>query len=189
MPPQWRRPRAIRRGSRWVRSRSLQAIFHRLRAAPPLMSAPMHGGDERAAALSKVSAPAICLMVAGGLTAAFSIFNIILVLMGFNNLNRPTFPQRQAPGIIIEKNTTAYGRGYRTGYRAGTIAGMVMGPLISAVMIFGGVKMKKLENRGMCIAASIIAMLPCSLCCVFNLPIGIWALIVLNDSVVKRHFG
>jgi hypothetical protein len=49
--------------------------------------------------------------------------------------------------------------------------------------------MKRLENHGMSMAAAIIAMVPCiSPCCLIGLPIGIWALTVLNDPSVKAAF-
>ena len=38
-------------------------------------------------------------------------------------------------------------------------------------------------------AGAIVAMLPCSGCCLLGLPIGIWAIIVLIDSDVKRAFN
>jgi hypothetical protein len=37
--------------------------------------------------------------------------------------------------------------------------------------------------------ASVVAMLPCQCCCLFGLPFGIWALVVLNKPEVKSHFG
>jgi hypothetical protein len=49
-------------------------------------------------------------------------------------------------------------------------------------------KMKKLERYGLAMTASILAMLPCSLCCVLGLPIGIWALVVLMKPEVKSAF-
>lgn len=156
------------------------AHFPSAPAAPPLPSAPFPGGGERAAALSKVSAPAICLMVAGGLTVAISIFGLMLGIMGFDDLNARAFRSRQTREMM-QMNQAAV--------RAGAATARVLGLLTGAMTIFGGVKMKKLESSGACIAGSITAMLPCSLCCIFGLPIGIWALIVLNDSAVKRHFG
>ena len=153
-------------------------------AAPPLMSAPSHGGDERPAALSKVSAPAICLMIAGSLTVAFSILGIILGLMGFDDMNRRAFRPRQMPGMM-QMN----GRSNTVAFRVGAATARVLGLLTGAMTMFGGINMKKLESRGSCIAGSITAVLPCSICCIFSLPIGVWALIVLNDSMVKRQFG
>ena len=70
----------------------------------------------------------------------------------------------------------------------GIISG-VIGLLMSAVVLLGALKMKKLESYGFAMAASIIAMVPCvSPCCLLGLPIGIWALVVLMKPEVKSAF-
>ena len=59
------------------------------------------------------------------------------------------------------------------------------------VVLFGALKMKKLENHGLAMAASILAIVPCITpcpCCCFGIPIGIWALIVLCKPEVKSYF-
>ena len=60
---------------------------------------------------------------------------------------------------------------------------------VSGFVIFGAMKMKKLESYGLAMGASIVAMIPCiSPCCVLGLPIGIWALVVLMKPEVKAAF-
>ena len=50
--------------------------------------------------------------------------------------------------------------------------------------------MQKLQNYQFALTASIVAMVPCiSPCCVFGLPFGIWALVVLNKPEVKSQFS
>ena len=59
----------------------------------------------------------------------------------------------------------------------------------AAFILFGALKMKKLESYGLAMAASIIAMIPCfSPCCLLGLPIGIWAVVVLSKPEVKSAF-
>jgi hypothetical protein len=73
----------------------------------------------------------------------------------------------------------------------GTVAvvSSVIGILVSGLILFGGLKMKKLESYGLAMAVSIIAMIPCfSPCCVIGLPIGIWAVVVLSKPEVKSAF-
>jgi hypothetical protein len=48
--------------------------------------------------------------------------------------------------------------------------------------------MKQLKNYGLAMTGSIIAMLPCSVCCLLGLPFGIWSLVVLNNPEVKEAF-
>ena len=65
----------------------------------------------------------------------------------------------------------------------------VIGILGALFIIFGGVKMLRRENHGLCVAASIVAMVPCvSACCLIGLPIGIWALVILSKPETKAVF-
>ncbi len=60
---------------------------------------------------------------------------------------------------------------------------------IGVVILMGALKMKKLESHGFSMAAAILAALPClSPCCLIGLPIGIWAVVVLNKPEVKAAF-
>jgi hypothetical protein len=71
------------------------------------------------------------------------------------------------------------------------IAMAVFGLVISAVILVGGIKMKKLESYGWAMTASVISVIPCvSPCCygLVGIPIGIWALVVLSKPEVKSAF-
>lgn len=66
----------------------------------------------------------------------------------------------------------------------------LLGIILSVVILMGALKMKKLENYTFAIIATIMAMVPCiSPCCIVGLPIGIWALVVLNKPEVKGAFS
>jgi hypothetical protein len=149
-------------------------------APPSFAGAVVQGMDGQAAALSKVSAPAICLIVTGGLTVGISILGLIWGLLGMDNLSAHPFGANQSPEV--ERAMQNMRGPIATSVR-------VLGLAIGGFIILGGIKMKKLESYGVCIAASIVAMLPCSLCCIFGLPIGIWSLVVLNNTDVKNYFS
>jgi hypothetical protein len=60
---------------------------------------------------------------------------------------------------------------------------------LSTVILMGGLKLRKLQSFGLCIAAAIIALVPCiSPCCCIGLPVGIWVLVVMNSADVKPYF-
>jgi hypothetical protein len=62
---------------------------------------------------------------------------------------------------------------------------------LSVLIGFGGWRMVKLKNYGWCVAASVIALVPClSPCCCYclGLPAGIWALAVLSRPEVRIAF-
>jgi hypothetical protein len=56
------------------------------------------------------------------------------------------------------------------------------------ILIAGGVQMKRLRGYGTAMTAAILAVVPCSCCWIAELPIGVWALVVLSDGFVKRAF-
>ena len=60
---------------------------------------------------------------------------------------------------------------------------------VGVVILLGALKMKRLESHGFAMAASILALVPCtSPCCVIGIPVGIWALVVLAKPEVKGAF-
>jgi len=72
---------------------------------------------------------------------------------------------------------------------AAGVAFCFVGLLVAAFIIYASLKMKELKQWGLCVAASIIAMIPCvSPCCIVGLPIGIWCLVVLTKPEVKASF-
>jgi len=72
---------------------------------------------------------------------------------------------------------------------AAGVAFFFVGLLVAAFIIYASLKMKELTQWGLCVAASIIAMIPCiSPCCIVGLPIGIWCLVVLTKPEVKAAF-
>jgi hypothetical protein len=60
--------------------------------------------------------------------------------------------------------------------------------IIGGVVAFGGFKMMKLQNYNLAMAAAVLALIPCSVCCLIGLPAGIWALIILMKPEVKAAF-
>ena len=59
---------------------------------------------------------------------------------------------------------------------------------LNAFVLFGAIKLMRLQSYGLAMAACIVAMLPCQCCCLFGLPFGIWALVVLSKPEVKSAF-
>lgn len=149
-------------------------------APPPLGGAGVPDAGGRATALSKVNGPAIGLMVTGALTIAYALFSIISNIAGFGMAQMRQFNTGQDAEMTRVMQFTSGPIGIATG---------LLGVALGVFVIFGAVKMKKLENHGLGIGASIVAMLPCTCCCVLGLPIGIWALVVLSKPEVKAYFS
>jgi hypothetical protein len=139
----------------------------------------MPGPGNRAQAQQAVSTPAILLMVTGGIGLALALLNIVMAALGAGGvppemLNDPQFEQIRP---FLERSQS-FG-----------IFGNLITLALSGVTLFGGLKMKNLENYGLAMAASIIAIIPCfGPCCCIGIPVGIWSLVVLNKPEVKSAF-
>jgi hypothetical protein len=69
------------------------------------------------------------------------------------------------------------------------IAGNVVALALNVATAIGAYKMMRLESYSAAMTAAIISVIPiCSPCIISGIPIGIWALVVLNDLQVKSSF-
>jgi hypothetical protein len=146
-------------------------------SAPPTLGAAVPDGG-RALALQEVSGAAIGLMVTAILGFVTAVGGIVVSMLGisFGALNGMNSGNPEAMRMIQAFN--GFG-----------IIARIIGIFVSFFILYGALKMKKLESHGLCVAASILAMIPClSPCCLVGLPIGIWALVVLNKPEVKAQF-
>ena len=150
-------------------------------APPPPLTAPVAGaGDGRTAALQLVKGPAIGLKVTaivGLVLVGLGLVYNVLVLSGVNiGLQQINDPQMQK---LISKLGGGLG-----------IVQDIIGGVVGVIVLIGAAKMQKLQNYQFALTASIVAMVPCiSPCCIFGLPFGIWALVVLNKPEVKSQFS
>ena len=63
--------------------------------------------------------------------------------------------------------------------------------LISALILWGALRMLKLRSFEFAMVAAILALIPCFTpcpCCILGLPFGIWALVALRKPGVKDCF-
>jgi hypothetical protein len=125
-------------------------------------------------AAEQVSGPAVGLMVVAILGFVLQAISLLLSLgVGASLLTMPQNNQALA-------NMFSGGLG---------VVSAIIGLLVSGLIFYGALKMKKLESQGLAMTASILAMIPCiSPCCLIGLPIGIWAVVVLLKPEVKSAF-
>jgi hypothetical protein len=145
--------------------------------APPSLSslaASAPGAASGASASQQVAGPAIGLIVVAALGCVADLVSLAM------NLGVSALAANQTEGPWHDMASAFSG--------AIGVLWAVVGILISGFILFGALKMKKLENYGVAMAASIVALLPCSICCVVGVPIGIWALVVLSKAEVKEAF-
>ena len=124
---------------------------------------------------SQVSGPSVGLLVTGIIGGIFSLIGLILSFFG------------AGIGPFMQERI---GDKYMDLFQG--VAGMAssfIGILVAAFIIYAALKIKELNQWGLCVAASILAMIPCvSPCCIVGLPIGIWCLVILMKPEVKAAF-
>ncbi len=61
----------------------------------------------------------------------------------------------------------------------------------SFLVAFAGLRLRNARSSGVVYAGAIMAMNPCcfSYCCCIGLPIGIWAIVAMQDEQVKAAFA
>jgi phage FluMu protein Com len=144
---------------------------------PPQLPA----ADARAYAASRVSGPAVGLIVLSGVGLAFQVLGIVVgvVGMGFMNFGGQA-RQVFAPMAVGAVSLVMHG----------------VFAALHGVVIYGALKMMRLQSYHMALAAAILAVIPFSclgngVCCpiwLIELGFGVWALVVLSDAQVKSAF-
>ena len=116
-------------------------------------------------------------MVVAGLSIAYGLVSLVSTVVGSG----------VPPEVLNDPNLAQFRPWLERSQSLGAI-----GPLfqiaLNGVVFFGALKMKNLENYGLSMSAAIIACIPCCSCCCLGIPVGIWALIVLNKPEVKSAF-
>jgi hypothetical protein len=144
------------------------------------MSSSYNAAPDRAVAAAKVNAPAIALMVTGGLGIACQLLAIVLNLLG-TSINMAELTGRQPPGGEQFAHFLSGGIGVVVSLLFAALHGLV---------VFGAMKMRALQSYGLALAGAIASVIPCTwpCCCAISLPFGIWAIVVLIDKNVKASF-
>jgi len=127
---------------------------------------------------AQVSGPSIGLLITGIVGGIFSFLFLIMSFLGTS-----------LSSIMAERIEDFDDRYTQIYEGAAGIATSLIGILVAAFIIYAALKMKDLSQYGLCMVASILAMIPCiSPCCVIGLPIGIWCLVVLTKPEIKAAF-
>ncbi|MCA9119786.1 MAG: hypothetical protein H6822_34740 [Planctomycetaceae bacterium] len=94
-------------------------------------------------------------------------------------------------GVVLIFSTIALAINVTSLVNDGNIEGLVFwlfAAIPYGIVVFGAMRMKQLKSYPLAIAASILAMLPCSACCILGLPVGIWSLVVLCNRDIRKAF-
>jgi hypothetical protein len=68
------------------------------------------------------------------------------------------------------------------------VVGAIFALVWYGIVLMGAIQMYRMQTWGLALAGSIMALFPCSICCILALPFGIWSLVVLCNADVKEAF-
>lgn len=125
------------------------------------------------AILNKVKLPAIFLMVVAGLDIAILLISLGMRMLGVGMMG-------VAGGdadVMVAMASGVVGIIYNI---------FVIG--INGFILYAAMEMQKLRSWGLSLTAAILAVVPCFACCLFGIPVGIWAIVVLANADVKAAF-
>jgi hypothetical protein len=129
----------------------------------------------REQAPASVLAAGMALVIVAGIGLAISVFNFV-----FSFGTAHVTPD--APEMVRKIQEGA----------VGPVATALQGTfaMVNLFILMSGVQMMRLQNWGMAVAGSVLAILNIgSCCCVVGLPIGIWSLSVLMSPDVMSIFS
>jgi hypothetical protein len=125
----------------------------------------------------KLTAPAVFLII----LAIINTLSAFLWLLGFLNQYLGNGQQH-----VVQDGAE------RLGYYIGATLPFAIGVtsiVVAPFILFGAIRMIGAKNYSIAKMAAVLALLPfTSFCCLLGLPIGLWALIVLNKPEVKNAF-
>jgi hypothetical protein len=124
---------------------------------------------------SQLSGPAVGLLVTGIIGGVLELTSFIAMLFGTSWI------------ALVEEDIPETMEGmFKASFWT---ASSFVGVLIAVFLIYASTKMREASQWGLCMAASILALIPCiSPCCLIGLPVGIWCLVVLTKPEIKAAF-
>jgi hypothetical protein len=134
---------------------------------------------------AQYAAPSVApvkLMIPAILLLLFAVISI--GWMGITALNALLTPMPPPPPELDE----AAQAGYKAAYWGVLTMFLLVGGILNLVVIGGAIQMIRLKGYGMAKGGAMAAIVPCCSIFCLNMPFGIWALVVLNQSDVKRMF-
>ena len=150
---------------------------------------PAHSG----AAKEALSTPAIILMVLVGIGLIFQVFSLTMSAISPNSAftydeirNTPEYQQ------MIEENPELgeLMDGFLQFAGGSNYIMLLITFIAGLVMFYGAFKMRNGESYGLAMTTAIIATVPCfsPCCCLLEMPLGIWMLVLLTKPEIKASF-
>lgn len=159
-------------------------------AAVPALPAGVHQGagvsDSREAALAEAKPAAISMIVFGAVSLLVALLSLLqLVVKAAQGGNQAQEIPPETPEIF--RKMAEWQMNTPPVVQWVTIS---LSILMSAIVIFGGVKFLSLKSRALVMTGAILAILTCftTCCCGLGVGLGIWVLILINKPGIRNQF-
>ena len=147
---------------------------------------------QRNAALDKVKVPAIFLIVVWSLSLLSHFVGLLMRIIGHG-------AQGQQMEVIMDglrkanpdiERQLPFLRSLFDSMQAMGVVLTILAIVLCVVGLIAAIKMLQLRTFGLVMAGAILAVIPCNTtcCCLLGMPIGIWALVVVNSRTVRNQF-
>lgn len=129
---------------------------------------------------SKVGPPGIALAVLGLGAILVNLAVLVMSLLGYASTIASL-----ASGELDAATTSSV-----VSSLIGYLLQFALSCLASFIVAFAGLRLRGARSPGLVYFGSVLAMLPCvGPCCCLGLPIGIWAIVTMQDEQVKAAFS
>lgn len=124
-------------------------------------------------------------LAAGSALTAVGVLTL-LISLSWIAVNFTVMPPMPPPAPGMDPRAVW---GAKFGMLFGQLAPPSPGLLIGVLATLGGIQLIRRRTWGLAVTGAFLAALPCSCGFFFGLPVGVWALLVLANPVVKEAFG
>ncbi len=131
------------------------------------------GGLSGAAAEDLVFWPALAMVAVGAFAGVLSAVSLIMTLVGF--ITAAVAPPSQGRHVGILDVLVP-------------MIAVLITLMWSGLVMSGGNQMRSMKGYNQALFGAIVALLPCHICCVLGLPVGLWSLIILLQDNVRKNF-
>lgn len=129
---------------------------------------------------SKVGPPGIALVVLGLASILANVAFLLISMVGYAD----SLVALVSGDLDSSYTTTIIGMLVRN------LLSLAVSCFASLVVAFAGLRLRGARSSGVVYVGSVLAMLPCvGPCCCLGLPIGIWAIVTMQDEQVKAAFS
>ncbi len=127
---------------------------------------------------SKVGPPGIAMAILG---ACVILISLLMTVLGLVQSLLPLLGAEDMVAALIAS--------------AVTLAMSMLWPLATmfggVMVLLGGLRLRSARSSGLVYVGAIAAMVPCCsyYCCCFGIPLGIWAIMTMQDDQVQAAFA